>query len=172
MNGEHDVADDNRHGALWSQHINAQHGFQDWTLGELYGISNFSRETQTATYKDCLALLPDTASAKKEFGSGKHDALLPPAHEHNVNLSTKLLATLSAVAGSPAAGTDGTSTLAPDERVRLTPEQAIIIYQLKTTKTQSPAARLAVEYGITSKAIRDIWTRRSWAESTQPYWSD
>jgi len=56
-------------------------------------------------------------------------------------------------------------------RARLNAEQAIHIFNQRATKTRHTAALLAAEYGISSKAIRDIWTRRSWAEDTRPFWT-
>jgi hypothetical protein len=58
------------------------------------------------------------------------------------------------------------------ERVRLTPDQAMNIYNAKKTKTSRTAALLAIEYGISAKAIRDIWIRRSWAQETRGLDSD
>ena len=57
------------------------------------------------------------------------------------------------------------------QRVRLSSHQAIHIFIQKTTKTKFTATRLAAEYGISSKAIRDIWTGRSWSQDTRPYWT-
>jgi len=57
------------------------------------------------------------------------------------------------------------------ERFRLTPEQAIHIFRMRSTKTKATAGLLAVKYGISPKAIRDIWTRKSWTQETRPYWS-
>ena len=57
-------------------------------------------------------------------------------------------------------------------RIRLTPELARHIYNLKRTKTAGTAALLATKYGISAKAIRDIWTRKSWAKDTRPHWTD
>ena len=57
------------------------------------------------------------------------------------------------------------------ERVRLRPDQAIHIFNQRPTKTARTAARLSAKYGVTPKAIRDIWSRRSWAEDTRPYWT-
>jgi len=56
-------------------------------------------------------------------------------------------------------------------RARLNAEQAIHIFNQRATKTKHTAALLAAEFGISSKAIRDIWTRRSWAEDTRPFWT-
>ena len=56
-------------------------------------------------------------------------------------------------------------------RARLSPHQAIRIFMLRRTKTKYTAAMLAAKYGITPKAIRDIWTRKSWVRDTRPYWT-
>jgi len=56
-------------------------------------------------------------------------------------------------------------------RARLNTEQAVHIFNQRATKTKQTAALLAAEYGISPKAIRDIWTRRSWAEDTRPSWT-
>lgn len=61
--------------------------------------------------------------------------------------------------------------LVPEERIRLTPDQAIHIFKLRTTKTARTAALLSAKYGLTPKAIRDIWTRKSWAQDTRPFWT-
>ena len=56
-------------------------------------------------------------------------------------------------------------------RVRLRSHQAIQIFIQRKEKTRPTAAMLATKYGISSKAIRDIWTRKSWSEDTRPYWT-
>jgi hypothetical protein len=33
------------------------------------------------------------------------------------------------------------------------------------------AAKLAVEFQVTSKAIRDIWSRKTWISDTTPFWN-
>jgi len=58
------------------------------------------------------------------------------------------------------------------ERARLTPDQAIHIYTLFKTKTAHTAAMLSAKYGISPKAIRDIWCKKSWAQETRPHWND
>jgi hypothetical protein len=57
------------------------------------------------------------------------------------------------------------------ERVRLSPDQAIYIFQQRSTKTSRTAALLSAKFGITPKAIRDIWSGRSWADDTRPFWT-
>jgi len=57
------------------------------------------------------------------------------------------------------------------ERTRLSADQAICIFHQRGTKTSRTAALLSAEYGITPKAIRDIWTRKSWAHETRPHWT-
>ena len=61
---------------------------------------------------------------------------------------------------------------ATDERIKLNPNQAIQIFNLRKTKTAGTATMLAIQYNMSAKAIRDIWTRKSWAQDTRPYWSD
>jgi len=39
------------------------------------------------------------------------------------------------------------------------------------TKRDRLANRFAKEFGITAKAVRDIWNLRTWAQTTKPFWS-
>jgi len=57
------------------------------------------------------------------------------------------------------------------DRARLTPDQAIDIFKMKRTKTARTASLLATKYGVTPKAIRDIWRRKSWSQETRPHWN-
>ena len=52
-------------------------------------------------------------------------------------------------------------------------EAAIIIYRAKERHTPRDhmSSALAEEYGITMKAVRDIWNLRTWAWTTMPYWT-
>lgn len=121
--------------------VNAQHGLLDWSLGELSGI-------------------PDTSSNCFPETGHDHRAWLPPITILPANTSTLAVPVpVSVVAG------------VTTERVKLTLDQAIHIFKLGRTKTARTAAQLATEYGITPKAIRDIWTKKSWAQDTRPYWS-
>ena len=56
--------------------------------------------------------------------------------------------------------------------VKLTPEQAIDIFKIRKTKTARTARQLATKYGISPKAIRDIWMCKSWAQDTRPHWNE
>ena len=56
-------------------------------------------------------------------------------------------------------------------RFKLTSEQAIHIFTHKINKTARTASLLSVKYGISPKAIRDIWTLKSWAQETRPFWT-
>ena len=57
------------------------------------------------------------------------------------------------------------STSSPGRaRARLTKAQAVSIFQSKSPPPS--AARIAVSYGVSEKAIRDIWKRRTWARET------
>jgi len=72
--------------------------------------------------------------------------------------------------GPPTYPESGTGSVT--ERIRLTPDQAIHIFLLGRTKTAGTAAELARKYGISAKAIRDIWTKKSWAQDTRLHWTD
>jgi hypothetical protein len=39
------------------------------------------------------------------------------------------------------------------------------------TKRDRLATRFANEFGITAKAVRDIWNLRTWVQTTKPFWS-
>jgi len=75
------------------------------------------------------------------------------------------------VLDSAGSGSGSGSGLAA-ERIRLTPDQAVHIFLLGRTKTAGTAAELASKYGISAKAIRDIWTKKSWAQETRTHWTD
>jgi hypothetical protein len=45
--------------------------------------------------------------------------------------------------------------------VRLTADMAIHIFNQGKTKTKHSAALLSAEFGVSAKAIRDIWTKRT-----------
>jgi hypothetical protein len=47
-----------------------------------------------------------------------------------------------------------------------------MIYEVKRDgKTPHDAKRLALQYGITAKAVRDIWTHRTWKHATLGLWT-
>ena len=58
-------------------------------------------------------------------------------------------------------------------RVRTHHTQATMIFRAKANrvKRDSLSAELAAEFGITSKAVRDIWNLRTWTWTTMPYWT-
>ena len=60
-------------------------------------------------------------------------------------------------------------------RVVLTSKIAREIFQLKAThgcgSLHAASLRLASKYGVSSKAIRDIWKGRSWLEATYDLWN-
>ena len=53
----------------------------------------------------------------------------------------------------------------------ITAKHARAIYIVKTNgKTPRDARRLAVQYGVTPKAVRDIWNHRTWKHATVSLW--
>ena len=73
-------------------------------------------------------------------------------------------------------------------RVILNSELAVDIYQHKLelmapkcfksciqspiVKTRGESIKLAVKYGVSAKAIRDIWNHKSWVKATMHLWTD
>jgi len=57
-------------------------------------------------------------------------------------------------------------------RGKLTSHHAVAIFLVKLRPKQGPKAaeKLALEFGVTAKAIRDVWARKSWVNHTMPYW--
>ena len=57
-------------------------------------------------------------------------------------------------------------------RGKLTSHHAVAIFLVKLRPKQGPKAaeKLAAEFGVTAKAIRDVWARKSWGIQTRPYW--
>ena len=53
-------------------------------------------------------------------------------------------------------------------RQRLTRYEAVAIYLAKLGPGPSKAGLLAEEFGITAKAVRDVWTGRTWQAATMP----
>jgi hypothetical protein len=53
---------------------------------------------------------------------------------------------------------------APKPRARLSEEQVIAIFQARASAWT--ATKMATVYGVSEKAIRDIWTGRTWARET------
>ena len=53
-------------------------------------------------------------------------------------------------------------------RARLTEGQAIHIFEYNRSEQAPSSAKLAAWYGVSEKAIRDIWTGRTWSSVTQP----
>ena len=47
----------------------------------------------------------------------------------------------------------------------------MIFRAMNRVKRDSLSAELAAEFGITSKAVRDIWNLRTWTWTTLPYWT-
>ena len=51
--------------------------------------------------------------------------------------------------------------------------QAIQIFEAKADREvrDTLAASVAAQFGITAKAVRDIWNLRTWVQTTEPYWT-
>jgi len=57
-------------------------------------------------------------------------------------------------------------------KTRLKHEEAVAIYLARHgPKSCKTAARLAAEFCITAKAVRDVWTRKTWIDQTKCVWT-
>ena len=72
-------------------------------------------------------------------------------------------------AGGEAQEKDAQSSLG----AKIDEEAAINIYLAKAWRTprDSTSSQLAAQYGITMKAVRDVWNLRTWPWVTMPYWT-
>jgi hypothetical protein len=61
----------------------------------------------------------------------------------------------------------------PPPRMRnvITKEQAVQIFKHKYQKNNRSANNIAKHYGMTAKAVREIWTMRTWKSSTKHLWN-
>ena len=56
----------------------------------------------------------------------------------------------------------------------LTHTQALQIFEANPDRgapVRKLATDLALQFGITAKAVRDIWNLRTWVQTTKPYWT-
>jgi hypothetical protein len=80
-------------------------------------------------------------------------------------------ATSSSLSGTPAPGEPRHPPMRRRLRL-LTNDEAVAIYLAKLgPKSMKAAARLAHEFGVSAKAIRDVWTRKTWVVETMHVWS-
>ena len=54
----------------------------------------------------------------------------------------------------------------PSSGAVITQADAVEIFRAQQGKTRHDAVRLAATYGVTAKAIRDIWRGRTWKRAT------
>ncbi len=58
----------------------------------------------------------------------------------------------------------------PPPRKHLTSTDAVAIYQLSHARNNTKA--IAEKFGVSRRALYDIWNRVSWIPETLPYWSE
>eukprot|EP00960_Hanusia_phi_P043531 756104-Hanusia_phi.AAC.1 len=61
------------------------------------------------------------------------------------------------------------------QKALLTPDTALEIYSLKGFQSNSKAAEsvaIAARFGVSAKAVRDIWDKKSWVHATMPRWTE
>ena len=55
--------------------------------------------------------------------------------------------------------------------VKLDAEAAIAIFLARGAGRDGVSKALAKQYNLTTKAVRDVWNRRTWGQVTRPYWT-
>jgi len=123
----------------------------------------FSTSSQPSVHAGATGAVPISRS---RVGLLQCSSLIPA-----LRFSTQLVGQEIVQPAAVALDTDVQTPQAGLVRTRLTADQAIFIFCKRRSKTVRTAALLAAEYGITPKAVRDIWTLKSWATQTKPYWS-
>lgn len=58
----------------------------------------------------------------------------------------------------------------PPPKKHLTPADAVAIYQLSAARNNTKL--IAERFGVSRRAVYDIWNRVSWVPETLPYWSE
>jgi len=89
---------------------------------------------------------------------------LLPAHE-NVD-SDSLSDTGTASPGKTSASHRGVCSISAYDAIHI-----FVAAKHDRAKRDGLAIRLANDFGITAKAVRDIWNLRTWAQVTKPFWS-
>ena len=81
--------------------------------------------------------------------------------------------TSTATAAAEATTTSGPTSAARHNATKITAEIAIEIFKAggPGAKRSGVSKVLAERYGITMKAVRDIWNLRTWTPVTMPLWS-
>ena len=144
--------------------------FNDNDFRATYYTSGFARCRSTLAQAASQPTLASGLSGAEETLASPHEPQQAAAVFIQLLSSMPLQRTPSFPPAGPVKYQDLADTI-PD-RAKLTPGQAVRIFQLGKTKTSRTAGELAVEHGITPKAIRDIWTRRSWVQETRPHWNN
>ena len=88
-----------------------------------------------------------------------------PAQDEHVD-SDSLSDTRTASPGKTSASHRGVCTISSHDAIHI-----FVAAKHDRAKRDGLAIRLANEFGITAKAVRDIWNLRTWAQVTKPFWS-
>jgi len=130
---------------------------EDWTNRDEYGVKKTGKRHQPET--GCISGGTDF---ENPHGCLDHQDPLSP--QRIVQLAARGIDTRPEPQRLPELGPEVVLRM---DRVKLRPDQAIYIFQQQSTKTSRTAALLSARFGITPKAIRDIWRQRSWADETR-----
>ena len=143
----------NIHYGCWERTNARSGGLQEWAMHEICA-EDFCVATVRNVDMCLMASLPAVVTPRQAMV--RHVEMCP-------------------MASLPAVVTPRQSVIKPKAgptRQRLAHEEAVAIYLAKLgPKSSKTAARLAAEFGITAKAVRDVWRRQTWADQTRCVWT-
>ena len=106
-----------------------------------------------------------------------HNTVTIPEPRRHLQAAPVVASTTSpflAAASAPLSGKQPLATSSPNSRPHLDETSVIQIFLAGNldnvgTRDASLSGRLAQQYGVTAKTVRDIWSRRTWWSVTEPY---
>ena len=124
---------------------------------------------------ELLALFEDAKAAGAVVCSSPDEDACTSEDEHALSAEADHVTACSAHADVRlAGGKPPRSARAPRSVCILTVEQAATIFLARTERTGKRcqvASRLAQQFGVSPRTVRDIWNLRTWTAATRPLWS-
>ena len=124
---------------------------------------------------ELLALFEDAKAAGAVVCSSPDEDACTSEDEHVLSAEADHVTACSAHADVRlAGGKPPRSARAPRSVCILTVEQAATIFLARTERTGKRcqvASRLAQQFGVSPRTVRDIWNLRTWTAATRPLWS-
>ena len=132
-------------------------------------MTQLHRKTKLILHQLSSILYVDMGNAQPGAMSAASNELVTDETPENESPCTS--ATTSDACVESEARTPSITTESPEGKKRgLTAKDAIKVYMRKRARTSRTSSELAMEYGVTAKAVRDVWARKTWINETMPFW--